>query len=76
MGVWLMRRLDFCQVAPGVTPGRAAREALGFGGDSIPFEMALNPAPMASTGTVGFGGDPTPFGMALSPTPLAPQAAG
>jgi hypothetical protein len=67
---------DFCPVTPGVTAGRAAREAVGSGGDPIPFEMALTPAPRASTGTLGFGGDPTPFGAALSPTSLAPQAAG
>jgi hypothetical protein len=66
---------DFYPVTPGVAAGRAVREALGSGRDSIPFEMALSPAPMASTGTLGFGGDPTPFGMALSPTLQAPQAA-
>ena len=66
---------DFCPVTPDVAARRAARGTVGSGGDSIPFEMALSPAPMASTETVGFGGDPTPFGMALSPTPLASQAA-
>jgi hypothetical protein len=70
-----MASADFCPITPGVTAVRAARVSVGSGGHSIPFEMALNPAPVATAVTLGFDGDSTPFEVALSSTPLATQTA-
>jgi len=71
-----MPSADFCPITPDVAAGRAARVALGSGGDSRAFALALRPAPMATTAPLGFDGDSGPFGPALSSTPIGSQAAG
>jgi hypothetical protein len=38
---------DFCPLTPCVATWCAAFIAVGFGGNSIPFEMALSPTPIA-----------------------------
>jgi hypothetical protein len=60
-----MPSADFCPVTSDVTARCAAWIALGSGGHSIAFAMALSPAPLATTETLGFDGDSVPFGPAL-----------
>ena len=49
-GRWAtMPSADFCPVTPEVAVRRAARVAVGSGGDSSPFGMARSPAPLATT---------------------------
>jgi hypothetical protein len=70
-----MPSADFCPITPDVTARRAARVAVGSGGDASTFALGLRPAPMATTATLGFDGDSGPFEPALSSTPVAAQAA-
>ena len=66
---------DFCLVTPSVAARRAARVAVGSGGNSSTFALGLSPAPMTTTATLGFDGDSSPFGLALSSTPVAARTA-
>ncbi len=43
-----MASADFCSVTFVVANPRAVDLALGSGGNSLPFEMALSPAPLAT----------------------------
>ena len=43
-----MPSADFCLITPDVTAKCAAWGALGFGGDSSTFALALSPTPLAS----------------------------
>jgi len=70
-----MPSADFCLITPGVTAKRAARVAVGSGGDSNPFGLALRPAPMATTAPLEFDGDSSPFKLALSSTPIGTRTA-
>ena len=70
-----MPSADFCPITPGIAAGRAARIAVGSGGDSGAFAPALSPAPVATTAPLGFDGESCPFGQALSSTPIGTQAA-
>jgi hypothetical protein len=70
-----MPSADFCLITPSVTARRAARVAVGSGGNSSAFALALSPAPIATEATLGFDGDSDPFEPALSSTPIAARAA-
>ena len=70
-----MPSADFCPDTPSVAARRAARVAVGSGGDSSPFGLALKPAPLATTAPVGFDGGSSPFGLGLSSTPVGARAA-
>jgi len=70
-----MPSADFCPITPGVTARRAARVAVGSGGHSSTFVLALSPASMTTKTPLGFDGDSSPFGPALSSTPIGTQAA-
>jgi len=71
-----MASADFCPITPDVAARRAARVAVGSGGDASTFALGLKPAPMATTAPVGFDGASGPFGPALSSTPIAARTAG
>ena len=70
-----MPSADFCPITPGVTARRTAPVAVGSGGDSSTFALALSPAPMTTKDPLGVNGDSSPFGPALSSTPIGSQAA-
>lgn len=70
-----MPSADFCPVTPDVAARRAARIAVGSGGDSSAFALALRPASLATTAPVGFDGVSSPFGLGLSSTPVGARAA-
>jgi len=70
-----MASADFCPVTPDVAARRAARIAVGSGGDSSAFALALRPVPLATTAPVGFDGVSSPFGLGLSSTPVGARAA-
>ena len=70
-----MPSADFCPITPDVASKRAARVAVGSGGDSRAFTLALRPAPVATTAPLGFDGDSSPFEPGLSSTPLGTRAA-
>jgi hypothetical protein len=70
-----MPSADFCPIPPGVTAERAVRVAVGSGGQSTAFAVALSPAPVATLATVGFDGNSSPFALALSSTPMATRTA-
>jgi hypothetical protein len=44
-----MPSADFCPITPGVAARRAARVAVGSGGTSSAFALALRPAPLATS---------------------------
>ena len=76
MGVWLLRRLlTAVQSRLGVTTECAARIAVGSGGCSTAFAVALSPAPVTINATLGFDGASRPFSLGLSSTPIATRAA-
>ena len=52
---------DFCPITPDVAAWRAARVAVGSGGDSRAFALALRLTPMATTAPLRFDGDSGPF---------------
>jgi hypothetical protein len=66
---------DFCPITPAVADRRAARVAVGSGGDSSPFGLARRPAPLATTAPLGFDGLSSPFGLGLSSTPIRTRTA-
>lgn len=70
-----MASADFCPITPDVAARRAARVAVGSGGESRAFALALSPAPVATTAPLGVDGDSGPFGLGLSSTPIGTQAA-
>jgi len=66
-----MTSADFCPIAPAIADMRAARVALGFGGNLIRFPMNLSPTPLATNETLGFSGELIRFQIDLSLTPIA-----
>jgi hypothetical protein len=70
-----MPSADFCLITPDVTARRAVRVAVGSGGTSSAFALALRPAPMATSAPLGFDGGSGPFGPGLSSTPVETQTA-
>jgi len=66
---------DFCSITLDVATERAARVAVGSGGNPVAFAAGLSPAPMTTTVTLGFDGVSVPFEAGLSSTPIAAQTA-
>ena len=70
-----MPAADFWPLTPDVAAWRAARVAVGAGGKSTSFRVALSPAPLATTRPLGFGGDSNSFELGLNPTPIGLRTA-
>ena len=66
---------DFCPLTPDVAAWRAARVAVGAGGNSTSFRVALSPAPLATTRPLGFGGGSNAFDLGRSPPPIGLRTA-